>query len=551
MIAIVGVRFRPAPPQAPAPGRSGYALRTCKARRARQPWHPDTSPPARRERDPPLNRRFRLLLTALAVAALLWLVFAAAERALALAQRFLDLPTWLQWVLGLGLGAFAAAGTVLLWTFLRPRRRRAPPPAPSRDVLQQRIERLAERGAHTDALSGELQELDRRRGSGRLYVAVFGEISAGKSSLVGALAPHAQAAVDVRGGTTRGVAHVDTELDGGRALTLADVPGSRESGGEAREEAAREEALRAHAVIYVCDGDLTRPQAEEVRWLAGFGKPLVLALNKSDRYGDAEREALLARLRERSAGAADAVVAISAGGSERFERRLADGSGERVERRRAAQVEPLLKALRRLLGIEPAQLEQARERAVLASLHERTGAAEASVREAEAERIVRRHTRRAVVGAMAAVAPGSDLVIQGVLATAMARELGRLYEVPLGDVQIEEFLGRARRTLRTSASVVLAIAGNALKAFPGLGTLGGGVLHAFAYALIFDSLGKALAATLAERHGLDQQVAGDKLKALLGDAGRTRLRQLAAVTGEALRSRDGDDGHAAETQRSP
>ena len=36
--------------------------------------------------------------------------------------------------------------------------------------------------------------------------------------------------------------------------------------------------------------------------------------------------------------------------------------------------------------------------------------------------------------------------------------------------------------------IVLAVAGNALKAFPGLGTLGGGVLHAFAYALIFDSM---------------------------------------------------------------
>ena len=47
-----------------------------------------------------MSRRLRLLFTALAMAALLWLLFAAAERALALAQRFLDLPTWLQWTLG-------------------------------------------------------------------------------------------------------------------------------------------------------------------------------------------------------------------------------------------------------------------------------------------------------------------------------------------------------------------------------------------------------------------------------------------------------------------
>ena len=34
------------------------------------------------------------------------------------------------------------------------------------------------------------------------------------------------------------------------------------------------------------------------------------------------------------------------------------------------------------------------------------------------------------------------------------------------------FLRQATLTLRTTSSVVLAIAGNALKAFPGLGTLG-------------------------------------------------------------------------------
>jgi hypothetical protein len=140
-----------------------------------------------------------------------------------------------------------------------------------------------------------------------------------------------------------------------------------------------------------------------------------------------------------------------------------------------------------------------------------------------------------VVGALAAVAPGSDLVIQGALATAMARALGRLYEVPVTELEIEAFLKQARMTLRTSISIVLAIAGNALKAFPGLGTLGGGVVHAFAYALIFDSLGKALAGTFAEHHALDQQAAGERLKALLVEGNSGRLKRLATLTIAALR----------------
>ncbi|MBQ4855304.1 50S ribosome-binding GTPase [Rhodanobacter sp. B2A1Ga4] len=485
-----------------------------------------------------MSRRLRLLFSALAMAALLWLLFAAAERALALAQRFLALPTWLQWTLGGVLLIFAAAGLSVLWWLLRPRRKRRLPPVPDRGSLEQRIGQLRERGADTGALAAELDELDRRRVSARVYVALFGEISTGKSSLIRALAPHAQVASDARGGTTRAVGHYDGQLPDGRTLVLADVPGSREAGGEAHETLAREEALRAHAVIYLCAGDLNRSQADELRWLADFGKPLLLVLNKADQWSSSELDQLLARLRRHARDIASTVLAVSAGGSERYQRQLADGSTESVERQRKPAIEPLLQALERLTAPGATGLEDLRENAVLAGLHQRTGTLEAQTRAEEAERIVRKYARRAIVGALAAVAPGSDLVIQGVLATGLTRALAELYGVKVSDVQIEDFVQQAKLTLRTGSSIVLAVAGNALKAFPGLGTLGGGMLHAFAYALIFDSMGRALAASLAERHSLDQDDAGARLKELLADAGGTRLRQLATLTMDAVRERE-------------
>jgi GTP-binding protein EngB required for normal cell division len=482
-----------------------------------------------------------LLLTALAMAALLWLLFAAAERALALAQRFLALPAWLQWTLGAVLLMFAAAGLSVMWWLLRPRRKRRPMPAPDRGSLEQRIGQLHAHGAETGGLSAELGELDRRRASARIYIALFGEISTGKSSLIRALAPHAHIASDARGGTTREVAHYDGQLPDGRTLVLADVPGSRESGGEAHETQAREEALRAHAVVYLCAGDLNRGQADELRWLADFGKPLLLVLNKADQWSPTEREQLLSRLRQRADGIASAVLAISAGGSERYQRQLGDGRTEAVERLRQPAIEPLLQALERLTRPGADGLENLRENAVLAGLHQRTGTLEAQTRAEQARLIVRKYARRAIVGAMAAVAPGSDLVIQGVLATGLTRALAELYGIKASEVQIEDFVQQARLTLRSGSSIVLAVAGNALKAFPGLGTLGGGVLHAFAYALIFDSMGRALAASLAERHTLDQDDAGERMKALLADPGSGRLRQLATLTMEAVRERDNSD----------
>jgi uncharacterized protein len=484
-----------------------------------------------------MSRRLRLLIAAMSIAALAWLLFAALERALSLAQRFMTLPEGMRWVIGGLLAVLVVLGAAAAFWFLRPRKPRSPVLAPDRASLESRIAALRDSDADVEELRSELGELDRRRASASIYVAVFGEISTGKSTLIAALVPGSTPLTDARGGTTREVAHYEGVTSTGEHWTAADVPGSAEADGDHRERMARDEALRAHVVLYVCAGDLTRTQADELRWLGDFGKPLLLVVNKVDQWSEAERTQLIARLRERSEGIPDAIVAISAGGEERFTRQLADGSSEEVRRMRRADLGALPEALRRLLAPGAAALEGQRENAVLAGLHERTGEMEATWRATEAERIVRRYARRAIVGAMAAVAPGTDLVIQGVLATGLVRALAGLYQVPVTELEIEGLLRQARLTLRTGTSVVLAVAGNALKAFPGLGTLGGGVLHAFAYALIFDSLGRALAASLSERKALDQADAGERMRDLLSDAGTSRLRRLAELTGEALRDR--------------
>lgn len=470
---------------------------------------------------------FRKLTSLLLLAGLLILVLIAAERTVALAQRLANLPVWLQWGAGILLGLFALGALWLAWTLLRPSRKRSAAMATDRAGIEARIQQLDALGADTTPLHDEVNELDQRRRQGRLYIAVFGEISSGKSSLIAALAADAAPPSDVIGGTTQAVEHHNGQLDDGRAVTFADVPGSAEVGGERAETLAREEALRAHIVLYVCAGDLSRAQGEELRWLAEFGKPLVLVLNKIDQWQAAQRDALLARLRERSRNIASDVVGVSAGGMERFQRALSDGRIEQVVRQRASDVAPLQRALVRLARLDTHTLESAREQAVLAGLHQRTSATEREARAQAAQSIVTRYTRRAVVGALAAVVPGSDIVIQGVLATALIRELGKLYGVPLRDLDIERFLGRIKLTVRTSASVALAIAGNALKAFPGLGTLGGGALHAIAYGLLFDSLGRAVAQTLAETHSLDSDAASATLAQLLAETSGERLRRIA------------------------
>jgi GTPase SAR1 family protein len=480
-----------------------------------------------------------ILLTALAVGAalLLGLVVATLNGLFEFYQRWQAMPFWLRVpsiiVAALVLGALCW----LLWRLARPSATSmfgASVPL-SRGDVEARIESLRERQADTTALEAELVELDRRRVTGEVYVALFGEISTGKSSLIRALAAQTAPAVDVRGGTTRRVEHHRGVLPDGRALILADVPGSREIDGIAHEQIARDEALRAHAVVYLAAGDLTRAQDTEIGWLADFRKPIVLALNKTDLYGTVERTALLARLHERYARRVREIVAISAGGSERYERTLTDGRRERVERERIPDIAPLLSALERIAQAGTDALEPAREVAVLAEVGRRGDALARATAAHEAQRSIAKYTRRAIVGAMAAVAPGSDLLIQGALGTALVRELARIHGVPVRELDVEALLARVGLSVRNTTAVVLAIAGNALKAFPGLGTLGGGVLHAIAYGLVFDSLGHALAATLATHAALDAADVEARIGALLAEPQRERIEHIARLALDAAR----------------
>jgi uncharacterized protein len=172
---------------------------------------------------------------------------------------------------------------------------------------------------------------------------------------------------------------------------------------------------------------------------------------------------------------------------------------------------------------------------VLETLASTLDVEEAGLRAADAEAVVKRYTKRAVIGALAAVAPGTDIVIQGALATAMLRELAQLYRVSVRQLDLDTFVQRAAGTVRTTTSITLAIAGNVLKAFPGLGTVGGGLLHAVAYGLIFDALGRAVAATLAQRPALDIDAATDAFERNLATPDAGHLAAVARIARDAVR----------------
>lgn len=483
---------------------------------------------------PPLRLLLALALS-LGLGLLLVLILYLTDLGLRVWERLEGAPAvvWLAWVGALVL--LAGAGGRLLWRALGLGRGAAPrPAAPANEAgLRARLAEAEAAGVETAAVRRELEELGRRRQAGTVVVALFGEVSAGKSSLIRALLPGAEAAVGPLAGTTRAVTRYTWTSPAGDRLVLADLPGLHEPGA-ALESLARDEALRAHVVVYVCDGDLTRDQFRAVQALRALDKPLILALNKSDRYSVEQLELLRRRLAERL-GPEVQIVTVQAGGEEELIRELPGGGEERVIRPRPARVESLALTLQRHIDADPEALERLRDAAVFVLAHDRLDAAQAEQRRRRAEALVRGYSRKAVFGALAAVGPGTDVLIQGYLGIGMVRELAALYGAPLGEVDVQRFLTQASGQARRRWSLLLALVGNVFKAFPGLGTVVGGMLHAVAYGLIFESLGKAVAQSLETRGELAVGPALRLFEEQLSDDLEARTRRLVRLVAEQAR----------------
>jgi GTP-binding protein EngB required for normal cell division/uncharacterized protein (DUF697 family) len=473
--------------------------------------------------------RLLLLIAVLLIAVVtLFLLLLATDTALSVWQRLREAPLWLQVTYTLVLTLISSATLWFSWQWLKPSPKKTSTQERSLDplALQEELVESASAGVDVSAAVAEIREQQRRKQSGEVFIAIFGEISTGKSSLVKALLPRADLETDPKGGTTRDITHYRWQAGSGDSVIIADLPGfNLDSNPEILAE-----ARRAHLVVFLCDSDITRSQMEQLTGLLAIQKPLIVALNKVDRFSGSEARSIAENISQRIDIDRDDVVFVQTGGHEEVIRLLSDGGEETITRDRAQDIQALRTALQRKLDSNQELMEQLRDTAVLLLASEKLEQARDFHREQKAAALVQSYSKRAVVGALAAVAPGSDLIIQGLLATRLIQALCKLYGVSVKEVEIDSFLRLAGGKVKKLTAITLAITGNALKAFPGIGTLTGGLIHAVAYGMIFDSLGRAAAETLASRGELRPYPAVKAFEEMLNDnleAGAIRFAKLA------------------------
>ncbi len=154
---------------------------------------------------------------------------------------------------------------------------------------------LAADYAEVEAMLGRLEQ-------GQIHLAAFGRVSVGKSSLLNALAGSEAFETGVLHGTTTTRGQQAWREAAAHGVQLIDTPGINELSGEAREKLAFEVARRSDLILFVVDGDLTQIELDALRLLAAQQRPLLLVLNKADRYREDELAALRARLLEHTRG---------------------------------------------------------------------------------------------------------------------------------------------------------------------------------------------------------------------------------------------------------
>lgn len=480
-----------------------------------------------------------LLLTSL----FLLFLFFATKSFLDLWDRLQLMPSWLFYTY-MGLVGLVLLGSVwVVYKLLRGTGSGKKPPVsdtdsvPSEAQLSETIRQIEAAGMDTAPLQAELDLLQARRAGGQVHIAFFGDVSTGKSSLIKALLPEAGVEVNVRGGSTREIREYVWHTLAGARLLLTDLPGRNEADG-GLDALARDEAIRAQIVVYVTDADLTRSQYEDLQELLSFGKPLLVVINKRDQYSKAEQQQLAQRIQARLQGKqAITVLFVQAGGMEEVTRIYPDGREEVVQRPRKVDVSALADQLQREIDQRLTWLSQQRDGSVLQLVKEKLDVTRATFRREQGENLIRNYTRKAVLGALASVSPGTDLVIQGVIGTRMVQELCKLYDSPVSQLDIDQFLDFSQIQLKQTLPVVLAVAGNGLKAFPGIGTVAGGLVHAVAYGLIFDALGHAVVHTLEQRGALKAAPAATKFQEMLSGNLEERTKTFARLVVEQYREK--------------
>ena len=344
-----------------------------------------------------------------------------------------------------------------------------------------------------------------------VQVAVYGIINTGKSSLINALCGRPSRATGPIGGTTGEVAGVDwrvvTEGENSNdhhAIRLLDTPGLEEVDGQARGSMATEAARQADLVLFVLSEDLTGTSRKALVALQEVGKPIVVALNKTDLLEPDEREAVLRAVREGLEGLIPEqdIVPIAAAPIVRRLVFLPEG-GTKVETTRGEpEVEALERRLLAVLAESAADFKDLADASTDVEAHLIVRERDRSSLRQRAERVADETSAVLAVALAVNPVPLLDFLTGPSGLAILVRRVSEVYGEPLSG---EVARGLALDLIRGGrvvlwGSLAATIGGGALKVLPGLGHLAGALTQGASAGYFGHVVGRALVEYLDRGH---------------------------------------------------
>jgi GTP-binding protein Era len=269
---------------------------------------------------------------------------------------------------------------------------------------------------------------------GHIHIAVLGRVSVGKSSVLNALIGEQRFSTSALHGETRKneMAHWDEQESG--SLSLSDTPGINEIDGEARERMAREVSQRSDLVLFVIDGDMTDSEFTALQQLAREHRPLLLVLNKCDRYTATQRDelrsSLLARLDDIIP--ADNLVEVSANPAPRIVIAVdADGHETESERATPPNITALKERIWEILEAEGKTLSALNASLFAGDLSDKVGVRILAVRSQLGEKVIRNYSLVKGVAVAINPVPIADLAAAVAVDISMVVHLSNVYGMPM------------------------------------------------------------------------------------------------------------------------
>ena len=351
------------------------------------------------------------------------------------------------------------------------------------------------------AMAPEFAELARalaKLQNDEVHIAAFGRVSVGKSALLNALLGREEFVVGVLHGTTTGAvqepwrssfaASPSGETFAGAGIHVIDTPGIDELGGEARERLAFTAAQRVDLILFIVDGDITDTELEALKLLVSPVRPMLLVLNKADRYSGEERDTLLQKLAERTVGLID-LENIVAASAQPQRRRVIRINAEGQEFESVQLLPPNLAAVKAriaaLLDREGRTISALNAGLMASQMSDQLGKRLIEVRAEVANTLVHTYSLTKGVAVGLNPIPVADLVAAAGLDVALVVHLSRVYGLPLTKIEAGQLIANicAQLALLMGAIWGVHLVASALKGLSvGLSTaLTAGAQGALAY----------------------------------------------------------------------